>query len=296
MKSETRNAYLHAMGIQVWRVRQTVPPTDAKSGNHSPRQTRVDSATPLAAQIAVPANAPSAPQQYDEFDIAAHSAGAMIVDLAASTFRAGPSATNSAPQIRETSDTFADLTAVWAALQTEVRGCTACKLHQGRTQTVFGVGDQHARWMIIGEAPGADEDRQGEPFVGRAGKLLNEMLFAVGVKREQVYIANIVKCRPPNNREPEPDEAAACSRYLHTQVKLIQPKLIVCVGRIAATNLLGTHPTLSQYRGKLHRYADTEIPVVVTYHPAYLLRNPLDKRRAWQDLQFAVSVYRPGAQ
>lgn len=189
-----------------------------------------------------------------------------------------------------------DTAETWAALQAEVSGCTACKLHQGRTKTVFGVGHQRAQWMIIGEAPGAEEDIQGEPFVGRAGKLLNEMLFAVGLKREQIYIANIVKCRPPNNREPHPDEAAACSRYLRAQIDLIQPKLIVCVGRIAATNLLGTHPTLSQYRGKLHRYADTAIPVVVTYHPAYLLRNPLDKRRAWQDLQFAVSVYHPGLQ
>lgn len=261
MKSETRNAYLHAMGIQVWRAREPGTPTNTKSEVPAARQPRADCAITIATQTD---------------------------GVAASVAPA--------PQIREPSPTRADATAAWAALQTEVRGCTACRLHQGRTQTVFGVGDQHARWMIIGEAPGADEDRQGEPFVGRAGQLLNEMLFAVGAKRDQVYIANILKCRPPNNREPQPDEAAACSRYLRAQIELIQPKLIVCVGRIAATNLLGTHPTLSQYRGKLHRYADTDIPVVVTFHPAYLLRNPLDKRRAWQDLQFAVSVYRPDAQ
>jgi DNA polymerase len=182
----------------------------------------------------------------------------------------------------------------WQALRQQVSSCTACRLHETRSQAVFGVGDPQAQWLVIGEAPGAEEDLQGEPFVGRAGKLLNEMLFAVGLQRQQVYIANIVKCRPPNNREPQPDEATACARYLRAQIELIQPQLILCVGRVAAVNLLGSFPSLAAYRGQTHRYADTQIPVVVTYHPAYLLRNPADKRKAWQDLQFAVSVCRPG--
>jgi len=270
MKSETRNAYLHAMGIQVWQARHIAAPAGALSAIHDAPNTE-----PHAGAVVSTADA---------------------TELNVVTVGTAGAATCVVPTHPRPLEKPEDRAASWAALQTEVRRCTACKLHQGRKQTVFGVGDQRAQWMIIGEAPGAEEDLQGEPFVGRAGKLLNEMLFAVGFKREQVYIANIVKCRPPNNREPQPDEAAACARYLRAQIDLIQPKLIVCVGRIAATNLLGTYPTLGQYRGKVHRYADTDIPVVVTYHPAYLLRNPLDKRRAWQDLQFAVSVYRPCAQ
>lgn len=257
MKSDRRTAYLHAMGVQVWQARAMEAPASRAAAEQERTEGGV---TPTATGVADASGSLATPVQY------------------------------------QSGTTPAEAAEIWATLQAEVRGCTACKLHQGRTQTVFGVGDQRARWMIIGEAPGAEEDIQGEPFVGRAGKLLNEMLFAVGLKREEVYIANIVKCRPPNNREPQPDEAAACARYLRTQIDLIQPKLIVCVGRIAATNLLGTYPTLGQYRGKLHHYADTGIPVVVTYHPAYLLRNPLDKRRAWQDLQFAASIYRPGLQ
>lgn len=178
----------------------------------------------------------------------------------------------------------------WDALRARVASCTACGLHQGRTQTVFGVGNQHAQWMIVGEAPGADEDRQGEPFVGRAGKLLNAMLLAIGLKREEVYIANVVKCRPPNNRDPAPEEAAACEPYLRRQIALIQPKVILVVGRIAAHNLLKTEDSLGTLRGRHFTYADTNIPVVVTYHPAYLLRSPREKRKAWEDLQFARRI------
>lgn len=176
----------------------------------------------------------------------------------------------------------------WETLQQTVKSCTACGLHATRTQTVFGVGNRKATWMVIGEAPGADEDAQGEPFVGRAGKLLNEMLRALGLPREQVYIANMLKCRPPNNRDPQPDEVAQCEPYLQRQVALIQPKIILAVGRIAAQNLLKTDITIGRLRGRRHSYGD--IPLVVTYHPAYLLRSPAEKRKAWDDLRFARAV------
>lgn len=173
-----------------------------------------------------------------------------------------------------------------AALARSVQACQRCALHQTRTQTVFGVGDPHADLLIIGEAPGADEDRRGEPFVGRAGQLLNEMLKAIGLRREQVYIANILKCRPPNNRDPRPEEAAECSGYLIQQIALIQPKLILALGRVAAQRLLKTDTALGRLRGKCHTHADSGVPLVVTYHPAYLLRTPSDKRKAWEDLLF----------
>lgn len=176
----------------------------------------------------------------------------------------------------------------WEALAAAVKECTACRLRAGCTQTVFGTGDRRAEWLVVGEGPGADEDRQGEPFVGRAGQLLNAMLAAMGLKREAVYIANIVKCRPPNNRDPAPDEAAACRPFLDRQIALLQPKLILAVGRIAAQNLLGTQAPLARLRGKVHELHG--IPVVVTYHPAYLLRSPAEKRKAWTDLQFAMRV------
>jgi len=183
----------------------------------------------------------------------------------------------------------------WDALRERVASCQQCELHRGRTQTVFGVGDHQADWLIIGEAPGAEEDRQGEPFVGRAGKLLNSMLFALGLQREQVFIANILKCRPPNNRDPKPEEVVACSSYLRKQIDLLQPKIILAVGRIAAQNLMKTETPIGKMRGRRYQYADTGIPVVVTYHPAYLLRSPREKRKAWQDLQLAMRVYQETA-
>lgn len=176
----------------------------------------------------------------------------------------------------------------WAELRAAVVGCTRCALHTSRTQTVFGVGNQEADWLIIGEAPGAEEDRRGEPFVGRAGQLLDEMLRAVGQTREQVYIANVLKCRPPNNRDPEAGEASACRGYLERQIALLQPKIILAVGRVAAQTLLATDTPVGKLRGKLHRLGDT--PLVVTYHPAYLLRSPTQKRKAWQDLCLAMDV------
>lgn len=181
---------------------------------------------------------------------------------------------------------------IWEELQRSVAACTRCELHRGRTQTVFGVGDAHAEWLIIGEAPGAEEDRQGEPFVGRAGQLLTAMLFAVGLKREQVFIANILKCRPPNNRDPQPEEINCCAPFLERQIALVAPRIILAVGRIAGQNLLNTSTSIGKLRGQAFAYGERRIPLVVTYHPAYLLRSPREKRKVWQDLLFAKRLYR----
>lgn len=176
----------------------------------------------------------------------------------------------------------------WPALRESVAACTRCALHRNRTQTVFGVGNPDADWMIIGEAPGAEEDRRGEPFVGRAGKLLDEMLRAVGQGRENVFIANILKCRPPNNRDPSPEESALCRGYLQRQIELVKPKIILAVGRIAAQLLLDTDTPVGRLRGS--RYCLGKIPLIVTYHPAYLLRSPSQKRKSWDDLRLARSI------
>jgi uracil-DNA glycosylase family 4 len=174
----------------------------------------------------------------------------------------------------------------WSALEVEVPACTACALHKSRTQTVLGVGDRNADWLLVGEAPGAEEDRLGEPFVGQAGRLLDNMLAAIGLARgENVYIANVLKCRPPGNRNPEPGEVARCTPFLERQIALIQPRIIVAMGRFAAQTLLGSDATIASLRGRVHRYAN--VPLVVTYHPAYLLRNLPDKAKAWSDLLFA---------
>jgi len=175
----------------------------------------------------------------------------------------------------------------WIELRRRVAACQRCGLHASRTQTVFGVGDETADWMFIGEAPGADEDAQGVPFVGRAGQLLTSMIQALGLRRDDVYIANILKCRPPNNRDPQPLEVVECLPYLARQIALVQPKIIVCVGRIAAQNLLGVETPIGKLRGQVHAFRDSGIPVVVTYHPAYLLRSPSEKRRVWEDLKLA---------
>ena len=174
----------------------------------------------------------------------------------------------------------------WIELKRAVSGCVSCGLHKTRTQTVFGVGDENADWMLIGEAPGAEEDRLGDPFVGQAGRLLDNMLTAIGLKRgENVYIANVLKCRPPGNRNPQPEEVAKCTPHLLRQIELVQPKLILTLGRFAAQTLLNTDASIASLRGKLHRYAG--VPLIVTYHPAYLLRTLPDKAKAWEDLVFA---------
>lgn len=173
----------------------------------------------------------------------------------------------------------------WTDLAKRVSSCTACSLHKTRTQTVLGTGDRHAKLMLIGEAPGAQEDLQGEPFVGPAGQLLDKILAAIQLTRQQVYIANILKCRPPNNRDPNPQEVHLCTPFLQEQLQLIQPKLIVALGRIAAHYLLNTTTSLTRLRGQVFYYGAQKIPLRVTFHPAYLLRSPEEKRKAWEDWQ-----------
>jgi uracil-DNA glycosylase family 4 len=174
----------------------------------------------------------------------------------------------------------------WIELKQAVPACTACGLHKSRTQTVFGVGDENADWLLVGEAPGAEEDRLGDPFVGQAGRLLDAMLGAIDLSREKnVYICNVLKCRPPGNRNPEPGEVAQCTPFLLRQIELIGPKLIVAMGRFAAQTLLNTDASIASLRGRVHQYAGR--PLIVTYHPAYLLRNLPDKSKAWADLVFA---------
>jgi uracil-DNA glycosylase family 4 len=182
----------------------------------------------------------------------------------------------------------------WPALREAVAACTACKLCEGRRQTVFGVGNPRAHWMIVGEAPGEQEDRQGEPFVGKSGQLLDNMLRAIGLTRaeaepeRQVYIANSLKCRPPGNRNPEPEELAQCEPFLIRQVALVQPKIILAMGRFAVQSLLRSNEPIGRLRGRVHRYQG--VPLIVTYHPAYLLRNLEDKAKAWDDLCLAVET------
>lgn len=258
-------AYLDAMGIQVWQARAAEPvaedqTTDAQA-SHEQSAGLADHPPPSAV------NETSAELSPDEVPFAPP------VD----SFPAA-----SAPPRRRLLE--------WPELQAEVAQCQRCELSATRTQTVFGVGNQQADWMVIGEAPGADEDRQGEPFVGKAGQLLNQMLLAVEQKRQQVYIANIVKCRPPNNRDPHATETAACESYLYNQIALIKPKVILAVGRIAAQNLLKSDEPVGALREREHFIGRSRIPVVVTYHPAYLLRSPQDKRKAWQDLIRARAI------
>ncbi|MBC8007004.1 MAG: uracil-DNA glycosylase [Prolixibacteraceae bacterium] len=209
----------------------------------------------------------------------------MTANLAAATQIAAPStglepATSRAARIHAQD---------WAQLKSSASTCTACVLHGSRKQAVLGVGDVKAEWLFVGEGPGAEEDERGEPFVGQAGKLLDNMLAAIALQRgNNVYIANVVKCRPPGNRTPEPAEAHACEPYLTRQIELIRPRLIVALGKVAAQNLLGIEATLASLRGRIHQYRNT--PLIVTYHPAYLLRNLVDKSKSWEDLCFAVET------
>jgi len=212
------------------------------------------------------------------------------VDVAATVATAVTDANPTAPASVAPLGTVADLD--WDSLRARVAACTRCELHATRTQTVFGVGNPRARWMFIGEAPGAEEDKQGEPFVGRAGQLLTSMLKALGLRREDVYIANVLKCRPPGNRDPKPEEARHCRGYLERQIELVAPLLIVAVGRIAAQNLLATDSALARLRGQVHALGERRWPLIVTYHPAYLLRSTGEKRKAWQDLVFARRILR----
>jgi len=209
--------------------------------------------------------------------IAPASAPAMSAPPAAKTVAAIPPAAPAAPRV---------IPADWNALKAAVRDCTACGLCRQRKQAVFGVGNEAAPWLFVGEGPGAEEDEQGEPFVGQAGKLLDNMLSAIGLARgREAYIANVVKCRPPGNRTPTPEEALSCAPFLDAQIDHVKPKLIVALGKTAASRLLNTEASLSSLRGRVHAYRGT--PLIVTYHPAYLLRTLPDKAKAWEDLLFA---------
>ena len=210
---------------------------------------------------------------------------AMTLDDALAAAAAPPSLAGSSEEARRARVLQMD----WLALKAAVAECVLCPLHLKRNKTVFGVGDESADWMFIGEGPGAEEDALGDPFVGQAGRLLDNMLAAIGLNRgENVYIANVVKCRPPGNRNPEPEEAQRCEAYLQRQIALVKPKLIVALGRVAALNLLEREASIASLRGRVHEYKG--IPLLVTYHPAYLLRNLIDKAKAWQDLCFAVQT------
>lgn len=254
--------YLEAMGIQAWQLRRPEATADAGAPAEYPAGAPVEAST----------SEPYRPESP-------------LRELAV------PEAPAPESSILVRSPARPDVVGMdWEALETGVSQCTLCELHSTRTHTVFGVGNRRADWLVIGEAPGKDEDLQGEPFVGRAGQLLNAMLRAVGLQREQVYIANILKCRPPNNRDPRPEEVVCCEPYLARQIALIQPGIILAVGRIAAQNLLKTDTPIGKLRGTVHHYADTGIPLIATYHPAYLLRSPLDKRQAWKDLQLAMAT------
>lgn len=301
MKDRHRG-YLEAMGIQLWKHRH--PPESVKPGETADQPEPLERAelpeppSPLPAPPPEPAgpNLPGpgpgtpphqSPPLADNPDIPAEYAQwAMATDD-----REDPDFDLELDPVAGASEEASRASAIarmdWEALGAAVLTCTACELHKTRTQGVFGVGDRHAQWMIIGEAPGADEDRLGEPFVGRAGKLLDAMLFALGLRRKQVFIANILKSRPPNNRDPRPEEVQACWPYLQRQIELVGPRVILVVGRIAAQSLLHTDTAIGRLRGRVHRFGDRGTPVVVTYHPAYLLRSPTQKRRAWEDLQLA---------
>lgn len=265
------------MGIQAWTLRDA--PVDA--------QTHVPEPLPMAveeeAQLTVSQSQQAAPESLP----AVSSPPPMDEEPPLPTDDFIPSL--DMPGMETPSVAVCDVSHLdWPELRTAVSTCTACDLHSTRTQTVFGVGDPNAEWMIIGEAPGADEDQQGEPFVGRAGQLLNNMLKALGLQREQVFIANILKCRPPENRNPRPEEVAQCEAFLQRQVALVKPKIILAVGGVAAHNLLKVDTPVSRLRGQVHHYDN--VPLVVTYHPAYLLRKPTEKAKSWVDLKFAAAV------
>ena len=263
MNSQLRREYLAALGLKPWTLR-------GKQGLGVP-------SPGIAAASPTSTLAPAAPP-------------VPAAALAGAPARALPAAPALAPSAARDASAARESGAGWDELRARVAACTRCTLSATRTQTVFGVGNPQADWLIVGEAPGAEEDRRGEPFVGRAGQLLNSMLHAIGLAREQVYIANVLKCRPPGNRDPNPTEAAECLPYLERQIALLKPKIMLAVGRIAAQNLLRTDKTLGALRQQVHRFGLSQVPLVVTYHPAYLLRTPMEKRKAWEDLKFAQDV------
>ena len=270
--TERQHRMLAEMGVRLWQP----PGSDASATDAVAAEVAVDDARPAPSPVAaLVVREPSAP--------------AMAVPAAAPATRS-----TSSP-----SDTWAPAHGLdWPALRQVVQSCQACGLARTRTQTVFGVGHARAEWMIVGEAPGEQEDLRGEPFVGAAGRLLDRMLASLGLTRDesdgahQVYIANTLKCRPPRNRNPEPDELSRCLPFLECQVQLVQPRVILAMGRFAVQALLDTQEPIGRLRGRVHQWHGC--PVVVTYHPAYLLRQPTEKARAWADLCLAAEVHGAG--
>lgn len=278
--SERQREMLGAMGLRVWSAPAAVATPEAVA----------PPATPLKAEPAPPRAAPDARQV----------ARAAAPDADPPAPRQPVSAALPAPVAAALSERAQQIARLpWAELRQSVATCRACTLCESRTQAVFGVGHEQAHWMIVGEAPGENEDLKGEPFVGRAGQLLDNMLRSLALTRaeappaQQVFIANTLKCRPPRNRNPGPEELAQCEPYLQRQIALVQPKVLLAMGRFAIKVLLGSDEAIGRLRGKVHRYQG--IPVVVSYHPAYLLRQPADKAKAWEDLCLAASVYEQAA-
>jgi DNA polymerase len=257
MDPARRTTYLKALGVDVWTPRSAAvnavraPSVEPSLSYTAPAMPAVESVQIQEAPVPMAARTPKVP---------------------------APAAKPALPPITVPAD--------WSGLRDMVQACRRCKLCETRTQTVFGTGAQGAPLMVVGEAPGADEDAQGDPFVGRAGKLLDEMLASIGrSRRENVYIANTVKCRPPGNRDPEVDEVEACRPYLDQQIDLVKPRLIVALGRVAAQRLLATDVPLARLRGPVHHYGQAQTPLLITYHPAYLLRSPREKAKSWEDLK-----------
>jgi len=271
MREETRKQYLDSMGIQVYRLRDKASsfeafelieadPVDSKEvalSDPAPVKEQASADDDLMSYMAMDQTQPEADSEDDVLEFPLKEKPSM-------------------PGI-ESLD--------WGGLQQQVANCERCELCKTRTNTVFGVGNPDADVMVIGEAPGADEDAKGEPFVGRAGQLLDNMLKAIGLDRQQVFIANILKCRPPNNRNPSFEEVTACESYLNRQIDLIQPKIILSVGGVSAKNLLKTEESVGRLRLQQHQLVNRNIPVLVTYHPAYLLRKPSEKAKSWEDLK-----------
>ena len=277
--TEAQRAMLQAMGLRVW---SPAGMTDAEPGAGK------DATAPAACTV---------PGDLSDAPAPASPAGRLPVPALESSVSAGATAAASTPAATPAAepgqaDALRHLD--WSALRAAVVACTACGLCKARTQTVFGVGHEHAQWMIVGEAPGEQEDLRGEPFVGAAGRLLDRMLLSLQLTRapadpaHQVYIANTLKCRPPHNRNPQPEELAHCLPFLERQVQLVQPRVILAMGRFAVQALLGTSEPVGRLRGKVHAWRGH--PLVVTYHPAYLLRQPAEKARAWADLCLAADV------
>ncbi|AKH20298.1 uracil-DNA glycosylase [Sedimenticola thiotaurini] len=302
MNEAQRREYLQAMGIQYWVPRSVAAENNPVESEAEPSlaappvpsaPTAMDDASATAPPVAAPVSRPESGTGVASPSPAPDEPPAWLDEVPPPADEYHPTVDPAGSAGQFDSDGLLDDRVSqldWPGLAARVAQCEACELHKSRTRTVFGVGAQTADLMIIGEAPGVDEDRKGEPFVGRAGQLLNAMLKAIGLGREQVYIANILKCRPPGNRDPRAEEALKCAPYLQRQVELVNPKVILAVGAVAARNLLQRDDAVGRLRTGQHHYRD--IPLVVTYHPAYLLRSPEQKAKAWQDLQKAVRLLR----